>query len=470
MSQFILPRRTFLKGMGVSLGLPLLEAMLPTAAHAASIAPRFFAMYFPIGIYGRSYGGRRMGAWRPSTTGALADLTLPPILEPLNNYKNDFSILSGLNLNISQAGYGSHAGAAAEFLTCTEPADWRNKVENVDSVDQIIGHQYAIKYGHKFPTLVTSPNSKSGQDEFAPNIWLPGFGGHISYWNKSHVEKYTNPLLLYDALFGGSTTGPQPSQILRQKKSILDYVMNSSSRLAQKLGGEDRNRMQQFYDSIRDIEQRLIASQSTTTTASVPPRPSSSLHNPGDDRAITNANYPLRVACFIDLILVAMQTGLTGVGNIMLDAEYSTGGNGDGSTRVYSTVPDFVKYNNADVSDEHHNLSHNGTSNQIISVNRYQVTMFSRLLDKMKSISEPTGSLLDNSMVVYGSGICDSNEHTQVDLPILIAGRGGGLTQGKHIWYQQNGLPLSNLYLTMIQKAGLSVSNFADSTGVLSGL
>jgi hypothetical protein len=456
-----------LRGMGAAVALPLLEAMIPEARAATPDPTRLFIMYFPIGIFGRDFDGRRMGAWRPATTGALSTLTLPPILSPLEAYKSDFTIVSGLNIDTVAPSCGEHAAAAASFLTCHEPPNWEVNVDNTDSMDQIVGHQYATTYGHRFSSLVTSPNSKSGQDSFAPAIWVPGYSGHISYWQHNHVDKYSDPLALFDLLFPApSANDVSAAQQVRRKKSVLDYVLASANRLNQRLGAADKARLGQYLDSVREIETLLVNATPPMTVH--PMRPPASVQNPGDDRAFDNPNYPDRVSVFCDLVLLAMQAGLTGVGNIMLDAEFSTGGNGDGDTRVYTSVPDFVAYNNADVSQQHHSISHTDDANAIVSINRYQATLFGRLIAKMKSISEPTGTLFDNTMVIYGSGICDSNEHHHDDLPILVAGKGGGLKLGQHVWYQGTGRPLADLHLTFMQRLGVAATSFSDSTGPLS--
>jgi hypothetical protein len=217
---------------------------------------------------------------------------------------------------------------------------------------------------------------------------------------------------------------------------------------------------------VRDVETRLTAGGSLNGVT--PTRPPSSVASPGDDRAYNNANYPDRVGVLCDLILLAMQAGLTAVGNIMLDSEFSTGGNGDGDTRVYSSVPDFVRYNNANVTDQHHSISHGGDSAARIAINRYQTTLFGRLIDKMKAIVEPTGPFFDNTMVIFGSGICDSSEHGHMDLPILISGRGGGLKLGQHVWYQGAGRSLADLHLTFMQRLGVQTASFSNSAGPLS--
>jgi hypothetical protein len=466
--KLVLPRRTVLRGLGTAMALPVLEAMVPDAKAAAAAIPlRLYVMFFPIGVYGRDYNGRRMGAWRPASADALSGLTLSPILEPLNNYKSDFSIVSGLNIGTVAMSCGEHAASAASFLTVHEPPNWKVTVDNIDSMDQIIGHQYATTYGHEFPVLVTSPNSKSGQDSFAPAIWVPGYSGHISYWNHNHVDKWTNPLKLFDALFTGTDpTNQADVDEARRKKSVLDYVLASSNRLSARLGSEDKARLGQYMDSVRDIESRLMTA--APAMAVKPVRPPDSINGPNDERGFNNTNYPQRVDSFIDIALLAMQAGLTGVANIMLDSEFSTGGNGDGDTRVYTSVPDFTPYMSANVSDQHHSISHTDNATAIISINRYQTTRFARLIDKMKAVPELGGTLFDNSMILYGCGICDSNEHHHLDLPILVSGRGGGMKLGQHVWYQGKGRSLADLHLTLMQRMGVNATSFSDSAGTLS--
>jgi hypothetical protein len=457
-----------LRGLGTALALPFLEAMIPSSAHADAVqSSRLFVMFFPIGIWGTDYSGRRMGAWRPAGTGALSTLTLPPILEPLQSHVGDFSIVSGLNISDVAPSCGEHAASAASFLTVHEPPNWTKTVDNIDSMDQIIGHQHAATYGYPFPTLVTSPNSKSGQDSFAPMIWVPGYSGHISYWQHNHVEKYCDPLALFDTLFGASgVSAEEQAKIRAQKKSVLDYVMTSTNKLNATLGKDDQVRLGHYLDSVRDVEARLAASGGLNGVS--PTRPPASVANPGDDRAFNNANYPDRVSVFCDLILLAMQAGLTSVGNIMLDAEFSTGGNGDGDTRVYTSVRDFQDYNGANVSDQHHSISHSNDVDARIAINRYQTTLFGRLIDKMKAIQEPTGTLFDTTMVLYGSGICDSSEHGHKDLPILVSGRGGSLKLGQHVWYTGAGRSLADLHLTFMQRLGVQAQSFSNSAGPLS--
>ncbi len=434
-----LHRRTFLRGASALIALPYLDAMLPAIAESAPKLPiRSAFIYSP--------NGKKMDEWTPSSAGAR--FKFPHLLEPLSRYKEYIQILSGLTLDGARAhgdGAGDHARSAGAFLTTAHPV--KTDVFVGVSIDQVI----AKKLGHStnFPSLEVGceRGRRSGNCDSGYNC---AYTTNIAWRSATTpVPKETQPRALFERLFGdpkSALDAAAQSDRQAKRKSILDQALDDVKRLKGKLGSGDRNKLDEYLESVRELEKRLSRKNKTQGAVKVP----QGLYGGGD---VTG--YQARVRHMYDLMTLAFQTDQTRVMTYML-------GNA-GSNRSYPFLG---------VAQGHHQTSHHGNKKENLDnlrkINRFQVEEFTRFIGRLKEIPDGTGSLLDHAMIVYGSGISDGNAHNHNNLPILLAGRGGGkLKKGRHL-IVKNRTPLANLYLAMLHKLGLKDRSFGDSTGILS--
>jgi hypothetical protein len=435
----MISRRAALRGLGVTVALPWLEAMLPRARGATVQPPvRLAFVYAP--------NGKHMPDWTPKTEGA--GFELPPTLEPLRAVKDDVLVLSGLTQRKAFGngdGPGDHARAMATFLTgCqarkTGGADLRVGV----SVDQVA----AASIGHatRFPSLEVG--CEGGRDGGGcDHGYSCAYQTNLSWRTESTpAAKELDPRLVFERLFGGPT-GDTASRRDRDRKSVLDFVADDTRHLQGRLGSGDRRKLDEYLTGVRELEQRIERAQPVAEVGQARmARPTG-----------VPQNYQEHARLLADLVALAFRADLTRVVTFVL-------GN-DGSNRSYREVG---------VPDGHHDLSHHGSDPakhaKLKVINRYHVAQFAYLLDRLKAAPEGGGTLLDNCLVVYGSGISDGDRHNHDDLPILLAGRGGeAIRPGRHVRYAP-GTPLTNLYMALLDGVGAPVPSFGDSTGVLAGL
>lgn len=431
-------RRTVLRGIGATIALPLLEAM--TAHAAAAAAPRRMAMFFlPNGMW--------MPSFTPANAGAGFDL--PPTLEPLAALKSEITVLSGLALDNARAkgdGPGDHARSAAAFLTGAHP--YKTAGSNIRvgvSMDQVaaerIGHQTRL------------PSLELGLDKTAPagncdSGYACAYVSNIAWRSETTpVPKMIDPSLVFDRLFGAESEESRAMRLL-QRKSILDFVAEDANALHRQLGKNDQNKLDEFTTSIRDVEKRITRAQAEQ----VPAKPVGVSRPEG-----IPAEFAEHIRLMMDMLVLAFQLDLTRVSTFMIAR--------DGSDRRYSWLG---------VTEGHHTVSHHGRDKQkveaIRKIDRFHVEQLAYFLGRLKSIREGSGTLLDSSMVMLGSGIGDGDRHNHDDLPILMAGRGGGaISPGRHLQFSRN-TPLCNLYVSMLDAMGTPVKRFGDSTGPLKGL
>lgn len=440
-------RRTALKGLGTTLALPLLESMLPLQVLAgessAAAAPlRMAFLYVP--------NGKHMQDWTPASEGT--DYELPWILEPLAAHKSDFNVMTGLTQQKAFAngdGPGDHARAMATFLTGaqarkTHGADLKAGI----SVDQAAAQQ--IGQRTKFPSLELGCD-QGQQSGNCDSGYSCAYSGNMAWKSESTpAAKEINPKLAFERLFLSGRDGE--SRAAREKrdrynKSVLDFVLDDAQRLRTRLGMTDQRKLDEYLTSVRELELRIArASQH----ADIPvPEYAAPAGIPKD--------YQEHIRLMCDLLVLSFQTDVTRISTFVLANE--------GSNRSYPWL---------NVPDGHHNLSHHGNDpkkhEKIRAINRFHVEQFAYLLERLKGVQEGSGTLLDHCMIVYGSGIGDGDRHNHDDLPILLAGRGGGRIQaGRHIRYE-NGKPLTNLYLSMLDMMDVKWDRLGDSTGRLSGL
>ncbi len=441
-----LHRRTFLKGVGATLGLPLLEAMLPASGFAAQSAgaPKRMAFVFvPNGVI--------VPDW--TVKGEGTDWQLSPTLEPLAKVKDRVCVVDGLMQDNARAkgdGPGDHARSSAAFLTGAHPV----KTSGVDiKVGQSVDQVAAEKAGKltKLPSieLGTEGGRNAGQCDSGYSC---AYSNNISWKSATTpMAKEINPRLVFERLFGSTDDREAAKGRAKRdeyRKSILDLVTDDANKLKRQLGQTDRRKVDEYFSSVREIEQRIERAKTDSSSQKIPdltlPR--------GVPKELDE-----HIGLMFELMTLAFQTDTTRVATFMMANE--------GSNRSYPMVG---------VNDGHHHLSHHQNKQDWIDhlkkIDKYLVGHFAKFLEKLNGISEGNGTLLDNSMIVYGSAIADGNRHSHHDLPILLAGKGGGtIASGRHLVYPKE-TPLNNLFLSMLDRMDAGVDSLGDSTGRLKGL
>jgi hypothetical protein len=438
-------RRALLRGLGVSLALPWLEATshVAKAATAAQAPTRMAFIFVPNGV--------NLPLWTPEGEGY--GFQLPFILEPLEAVKQDLLVLSGLTHDKGRAngdGAGDHARSASVFLTGAQPrkTDGENIRSGV-SVDQVaaqaIGHQ----------THFSSLELGVDQGRNAGNCdsgYSCAYSSNISWSSESTpVGKEVNPRLVFERLFAGG----KPSEIdkgqqqrIALQQSILDFISDDAKRLQSKLGRNDNRKLDEYLTGVREVERRVGLGTKAKPLAS-------DIDYPVPDGIPRDYQEHLRLMC--DMMVLAFQTDSTRI-----------------ATMMFANAGDNKNYRTIGVPDGHHDLSHHQNDavklEKISKINRFHVQQLSYFLQKLKSVQEGDRTLLDNSMICYGSAISDGNRHNNENLPILLAGSGGGsIETGRHVRYSTE-TPMCNLFMSMLDRMGASVPFVGDSTGRLPGL
>ena len=447
-----LPRRTFLRGVGATMALPLLDSMTPAlSAFGPSKPPlRLGYIYTPNGIVGACDKSPRPFMWTPKTAGANFEFS-PTMkgLEPFREYINVLSGLAQVNGRALGDGPGDHARATATFLTGVHPyktggADFRLGI----SADQIAARELG-KY-----TQLASLELGLEPQPLAGNCDSGYTCAYMSMsWRgpTSPLPAEINPRTVFEQLFGdGDSTDPRERIArLNSQKSVLDYVTDSLARLQRRLGSGDKRKIEEYLESVRDIERRIALAEEQSLTLQLP-----HMERPG---AVPD-DYAQYAKLMIDMQVVAWQTDMTRVASFMLGR--------DGSNRAYREIG---------ISDGHHSISHHQGDaerlEKLIKIDELHVAMFGYLLKRLAETPDGDGTLLDHSLIVFGSSISESNIHTHDDLPIVLAGAANGQVKGnRHLVYPKE-TPLNNLFLNMFDVAGLpDVQGFGDSTGRLAEL
>lgn len=437
-------RRTVLRGLGATVALPWLETMGPVAAWAddqpdARKAPNRLAfIYVP--------NGKNMADWTPAAEGT--DFELPAILQPLQNLRGDFSVLTGLTADKARPngdGGGDHARAISAFLTGVQPF----KTDGTDiraavSADQVAASRVGVHT--RLPSLEIGCE-QGGAAGNCDSGYSCVYSGAMSWRSATQpLPKEVNPRLVFERLFSGE---PAAARVLRDRtrRSILDVVLEDANDLSGKVTAADRRKLDEYFSSIRDIEQRI--ERASRLPEVKPPDYAKPDGVPSD--------YPEHVRLMCDLLVLAFQADVTRVATFVMANE--------GSTKPYPFIG---------VPDGHHDLSHHGNDEakkaKIREINKFHVSQFAYLLEKLKAVPEGAGTLLNHCMIAYGSGNSDGNAHNHDNLPILLAGRGGGsITTGRHVRYPAE-TPLNNLWMAMLDRADVRLPFLGDSTGTLSGL
>jgi hypothetical protein len=430
-----LPRRTMLRGLGATVALPLLEAMLPPfarRAHAAvRPAQRFLAFYVP--------NGMAMEYWAPKGDGA--EFELSPILEPLAPFRNQMLVLSGIKANWNYI----HAGASGSFLTGATHGG-RNEVEIIAdvSMDQILARHFAAET--QVASLELSMDAPANAGACTGN--LSCVYTHTLSWRSptQPLPMEWNPRAVFEKLFGdcGTTERKAREARVRQQKSILDSVSEKLADLKRELGPGDRVKVDQYTEAIRDVERRIQKTEEQRDLTFP------SMEQPQGAPPV----FEDHLALMLDLQLLAFQSDLTRVITFMIGKEQSA--------RPYPQIG---------VPEAHHPLSHHNNVPELIAqmskINRYHVKLFSQYLAKLRAAQDGDGSLLDHMTILYGSGISNSTKHSGDNLPLLVVGGGAGhLKGGRHLACA--GQPtMANLLVTLMDKLGVPVERLGGSTGKL---
>jgi len=446
-----MPRRTFLRGLGATLALPVLDAMTPAfSARAAAAAPpiRLGYVYTPNGIVGACDKSPRPFMWTPRTAGT--NFEFGPTMKALEPFREELNVFSGLAQVTGRAlgdGPGDHARATATFLTGVHPY----KTGGADFHLGISADQIAAKELGKF-TQLSSLELGLEPQPLAGNCDSGYTCAYMSMsWRgpTSPLPAEINPRAVFERLFGdGDSTDARARMArLESQKSVLDYVASSLSRMRMTLGIGDKQKLEEYLESVRDIERRIQLAEEQNMELP-------HIERPG---AIPE-DYLHYTKLMIDMQVVAWQTDMTRVASLMLGR--------DGSNRSYREIG---------ISDGHHSISHHQGDQErldkLVKIDGLHVSMFAYLLERLKATPDGDGTLLDHSLMLFGSSISESNIHTHDDLPIVLAGRANGQVKGnRHLVYPKE-TPLNNLFLNMFDLAGVPhVEGFGDSTGRLTNL
>jgi hypothetical protein len=430
-----LPRRTLLRGLGASLALPMLDAMVPAFGRAARAATkpvhRFQAFYVP--------NGMAMQYYLPKTEGRGFEIT--PILEPLAPFREQMLILSGLNSSWTYI----HAGASGSFLTGTARGG-RNEVEILAdvSVDQLLARQFAKDTQLASLELAMDGPANAGA---CTGILSCAYTHTISWRSATQpLPMEHNPRAIFERLFGdsGSTDRRAREARLRQHKSILDSVNDKLAKLRTELGPQDRVKVEQYADAVRDVERRIARAEEQKDV---------DLPTLDQPQGIP-PEFEDHLALMLDLQLLALQSDLTRVVTFMIGKEQSA--------RNYPQVG---------VPEAHHPLSHHNDVPELIEkmskINRYHTQLFGGYLAKLRATPDGDGNLLDHMTILYGAGISNSTRHSGQNLPLMLVGGGAGrLAGGRHIAYT-NKETNANLLLTLMDKLDVPVEKVGASTGKL---
>jgi hypothetical protein len=435
-TKLAIPRRTFLRGLGTTLALPMLDAMVPALSAAPAAPARTSFIYIANGVI--------QDQWTPKTTGAGFELT--PILKPLEPFKNDINVISGLahlQADTFGDGTGDHPRASAAWLTGVHAYD--RTLPGIDvklatSADQLIAQHIgrntpvsSIELSVDYPTQGACDsgdcfyvNTVSWRNETTPNL------------------AELHPRVVFERLFGDGGTAAERLAHIRKTGSILDSISQEVSRLASTLGGGDRGKLGEYLDSVRDIEQRIQnAEKQGAHTFELPDRP-----------VDVPATFEDHTKLMFDLQVLGFRADVTRVSSMIMSRELST-----------------MTFGQIGVPDQHHAVSHHRNDPELIAkkakIDIHQAQLFAYFLDRLKSTPDGDGSLLDHSLIVYGGGMGNGNLHRHTDLPCLLAGKlGGQFTTGRHLAYPQN-TPMTNLLLTILASVGIPQEKLGDSTGKL---
>ena len=428
-----LSRRTFIRGTGVTLALPFLESMLPAQAPAGSAVPktRLGFIFYPHGV--------TMDKWLPATTGTGFEFT--PILKPLEPFREYLNIVSN---TYAPMAYGADASAAANHARSS--AVFLSGAKPDESARPVLGQ-----------TVDQAAAKAIGQDTPLPSLELTVEAGGLASPFRNTISWQTptsplpmehNPQVIFEKLFGDGTTEAERAARRQQSRSLLDSVIDQVTSLKTQLPAGDRGRLAGYLDDVREIERRIQKAENQMQAAK--------LEVPDTPTGAPSA-FEDQIKLLFDLQILAFRADITRISTLMLAHELSN-----------ATFPV------TNIRDGFHNLSHHsnvrGNMDRFAELNTYHHSMFAYFLEKLKATQDGDGNLLDHSLVLYGSGMSDSNQHNHTPLPMILAGKASGaLKGGRHVRLPQL-TTHSNLLLTILHKAGVRAEKIGDSTGPIAEL
>ena len=429
-----LSRRTVLKGVGAAVSLPLLDAMIPAATALANTPaapqPRLGFFYFPHGAI--------MEKWTPARAGV--DFELSPILEPLAPFRDQLTIVSNIG-NKPGESRAVHALVPATWLSCVHPKESLSP-DMAPTVDQIAALQ--IGQDTPYPSLEVATAQGHGVGSACERGYGCSYSGTLSFRNASTpLPIESNPRQLFLRLFGQGDTLEERQYLARQTTSILDMISSEASSLERSLGPQDRATLSDYLDSVREIERRVHNSaHGDVAKLQLPEVPGA-----------TSENFDEHLNLMFDLMALAYQGNLTRVQSFMIAAEVSE-----------------QTYNHIGVPDAFHALSHHANDEakkaRLVKIQRYHTGAFARFVAKLARMPDGDGTMLDHSLLLYGSNMSNSNAHNHYPLPTSIVGGWKTFKGGKHIVPPEH-TPLSNVLLSFLEKAGITQDKLGDSTGRL---
>jgi hypothetical protein len=431
-----LSRRTILRGLGVSLSLPLLDAMFPaltsTAAAAANPVRRLGFVYIPMGM--------SPAEWTPQAEGKLT--TLSPSLSSLTPFLDQVTVITNTELKDMAYPTGNHAAANAIFLSAVRP----KRTEGTDyylatTVDQIAAKQLGKETAIPSLELATDLIAQTGNCD---NGLACAYQNNLAWSSPtSPLPSEADPRLVFERLFGDGGSAAERRTELRRNQSILDWVSQDIARLQKQVGAADRSRVEEYMETVREVERRIEKAEQQTAESRLPnlDRPSS-----------VPEEWEDHVKLMFDLQVLALQADVTRVITFQMARE--------ASTRTYPQIG---------INEAHHPISHHGNQPEKLAklarINAYHVLLFSYLVGKLKATKDGDGTLLDHTAYLLGSGMGNPNVHDHTNLPIVLAGGKGG----RHLKYTSP-IPLANVHLTLLEKAGVHQEKFGDSSGLVEDL
>ena len=431
-----LPRRALLKGIGVSLGLPFLDAMVPALSAAPKAPRRLGFVYIP--------NGAVMSKWQPTGEGALNELS--PTLAPLEPFKDQVVIPAGLSQKMAEAfgdGNGDHSRAGSVYLSGvhpkhTEGADVRNGI----TADQVAARELGRDTRLRSLEMAMEQVFLIGNCD---NGYSCAYTNSISWRTPTDPNPMeTNPRVIFERLFGDGGSAAERLAQMREERSILDFVNESIAGLQKKLSGPDRSLVSDYLDSLREIERRIQVAeqQHGQSPLELPERPVG-----------VPEGYEEHAKLMFDLIALAFRADVTRVFTFTLGKEQTN-----------------QPYPQIGVNEAHHAVSHHQNDPAKLEkghkINKYHVELLAYFLGRLKAMPEADGNLLDNSLVLHGGGISDADAHSHINLPLVLIGGGGGMLKGSRIVRYPAETPMNNLHLALLDKVDVHIDSFGDATGV----
>ncbi|MSV27779.1 MAG: DUF1552 domain-containing protein [Bryobacterales bacterium] len=430
-----LPRRTFMRGMGAAMGLPFLDAMVPAMQAQPKGVPRFTSIY--IG------NGANMFEWTPATEGVGFEFS--STLKPLEAFRNRTTVFSGLdNFQATDQGDtgGQHPRAAPAFMSCTHPKQTEGAdVRAGTTIDQLIAGKICRET--KLPSLEVSVD-RNDVVGACDHGYACAYMNSLA-WNSptTPLPSETNPRFVFERMFGIGATAEERRARANENRSILDGLTGEISDLRKRLGARDRVKLGEYFDAVRDVEQRIAKGESTNSTFEVPDQPAGV---PGSFREYAELMFDLQVLAF--------QADITRVSSFMLARE--------NVTRSYPEIG---------LPEAHHSMSHHGNNPEKMKayakLNNYHVERLAYFLKKLDSIQDGDGTLLDRTAVLYGGGMSDANVHNNYNVPVVVVGgKTLQLKGNRHVKFEK-GTPLANLMLGLLDRFGVHAEKFGDSTSAI---